>query len=454
MFTRTKRPLLILEWLDPGWRASLCLRVKGEWTVRELGVDKSRNLRRLPRALLVAGADAGAVRVRIWMESEPRLMRMEVPEDAEEEEFHTLLQGEARSEMGEEVHRMRLSTVRADVFELGTEPDSLLVSSFELNQLEAWQADAEAQGLSFEGVAALETAVLSGIGPGKALLLIKAHSAWALLPADERGPALLLTLPLGASPASDPLREEKAAERLLKRGITDLQVVSLRELPPEREAALRTLLQLPESQPMHRWEEMRADTAAAFALSKAGQTDQVLPLISVPPRARDPHRAGTWILAMILLGTLAWMGAQLRDLDMEIDRAKGREAAWKTLEQEKKRVSDEVARHRARQQEIQLLQTRLQHPRPLPTVLIPLLEDLGTTMPMYSRLQELRQDADGSLHLVGLTQWQDGLLELDQALRTLGEPLGVRREFEGLQAIEDSVFQRFSFRLYPAGGRP
>jgi hypothetical protein len=454
MLTISKRPLLILEWLDPGWRASLCQWTKGEWAVRELGVDKSRNLRRLPRTLLVAGADAGAVRVRIWMESEPRLMRMEVPEDAEEEEFHTLLQGESRSEMGDEVHRMRLATVRADVFELGTDPDSLLVSSFELNQLEAWQADAEAQSLRFEGVSALETAVLSQSDPGKAMLLIKGHVAWAVLPADERGPAMLLTLPLGASPASDPLREEKAAERLQKRGISDLQVFALRELSAERKTTLCTLLNLPETQVLRHWEEVRAAALTAFAGSRAGQTDEPISLISTPPRARDPHRAGTWIMALILLATLAWMGLRIQEVERGLQEAKQRESAWQTLEQERRRVADQVASHRARQQEIQLLQTRLERPQPLPPVLLPLLEDLGTVMPMYSRLQELRQKPDGSLILAGITQWQDGLLDLDQALNDLGEPLGVRREFEGLQAMNDTVFQRFSFRLYPAGARP
>lgn len=452
MLRGTKRPLLILEWLDPGWRAALCRQSGGGWTLKELGTDKSRNLRRLPKALLLAGADAGAARLRIWMESEPRLMQMEVPQDAEEEEFHTLLQGEARTEMGEEVHRMRLATVLADRFELGTEPDALLVSSFELNQLEAWQSDAEAQGLRFEGVSSIETAVLAACPPGKPLLFIRGRSAWAVLPADERGPAMLLTLPLGTVPASDPERENKAAERLQKRGLDGLFVCLPGDCSAEREASLRRLLDQSPETPWVCWPDLRTDAAAALATARPGRVEDAPPVISVPPRARDPHRVGTWILGFILLLTLTWLGLHTRGLKLDLEHAKGRETAWRTLEQEQKRVSDQVSRLRSQQNEVMALKSKVERPTPLPALLLPLLDTLATAMPQYSRLEEIRVQEDGSLRLVGLTQWQDGLLSLDQALRELCDPLGFRREFEGLTALEDSTVQQFSFRLYRMEG--
>jgi hypothetical protein len=53
-----------------------------------------------------------------------------------------------------------------------------------------------------------------------------------------------------------------------------------------------------------------------------------------------------------------------------------------------------------------------------------------------------------------VTRWQDGLTQLDAALREMGEREGMRREFGGLETIEGQYAQRFRFTIHPGEDRP
>jgi hypothetical protein len=143
------------------------------------------------------------------------------------------------------------------------------------------------------------------------------------------------------------------------------------------------------------------------------------------------------------------VGWRRQTLHHDLCRAQANLAAWQTLEGARKRAAGESEALRKRQTAIVTKKEMLAGRRCLPHGLLPLLETLAQHMPAYSCLGSVKQREGGGFEIVGLTRWQDGLTQLDAALREMGQREGLRREFGGLETIEGQYAQRFRYMVVP-----
>jgi hypothetical protein len=177
--------------------------------------------------------------------------------------------------------------------------------------------------------------------------------------------------------------------------------------------------------------------------------EDACPWIGLPPRPRDPHRHGTVLLFLILGFSLIWAVAQRQNLHQDLCRAEARLAAWETLQSARKAAEGKTKSLRDRQAAMRMKQEMLAGQGCLPQGLLPLLGTLAEHMPAYSSLVSVEQREGGGFEIVGLTRWQDGLTQLDAALREMGHREGLRREFGGLETIEGQYAQRFRYMVVP-----
>jgi hypothetical protein len=263
-------------------------------------------------------------------------------------------------------------------------------------------------------------------------------------------------LSIGFDAANDPTtkeRAERAQERLSVHDALPLTVVLPGDVDQLRECVSPYLgacadveyVALPEL------EEVALCTATG---GRTGGVSEACPWIGLPPPPRDPHRHGTVILFAILVISLAWVGLRKQGLDRDLREARDNLAAWEALEAARKKAADESKAMRDRQSAIMQKQSLLDGQRSLPRGLLPLLGTLAEHMPAYASLLSIEQRKEGGFDIVGLTRWQDGLAQLDAALREMGQREGLNREFGGLESIEGQYAQRFRYSVTLGEVRP
>jgi hypothetical protein len=441
------------------WRAYALRRGPGEWTCVDRAEEASRAGRGLPKTIIEFVVSSRARRLRVLLSGDVHALSAELPEDASDEELHAALAYEAQGEIGLEAAGHRLAAARATLYDMGGERKGLLAAAFEIERLERLAAEADREGVVFDGAGSLELAILSAHAhraPNRRLLLVRERTSFYAVPANDPQPFLTAMLPLGLDAGSDPTakeRADRARERLSVHNAVPLtvalpgQVERLRgSVAPYLDAGADV-----EYVPLPELEEAALRTEAG---GRTGGVTEACPWIGLPPRPRDPHRHGTVILFVILALTLGWAELRKQGLERDLCDARANLAAWEKLEEARKQAADESKTLRDRQGATMAQRAILDERRCLPRGLLPLLGALAENMPPYSALVSVEQRAADGFEVAGLTRWQDGLTRLDAALREMGEREGMRREFGGLETIEGQYAQRFRFTIHIGEYRP
>lgn len=441
------------------WRAYAFRREHGAWTCTGRAEEPSRSGRQLPQAILDFMAHSHAKRLRVLVSGDVHALTAEMPEDASDEELHTALAYEAQGELGLEAADHRLAVARAGLYDMGGERNALLAVGFERERLQKFATEAEGEGIRFEGVGSLELAVLAAHAqrnPQRRLLLIRARTSFYAVPSHDSQPFMTAMLPLGLDMSSDPTaheRAERARERLSRHDASPLTVVVASDIEIQREKITPylgactdvTFIALAELE----------ETALQNAVGgRPGGIDDACPWIGLPPPPRDPHRHGTVILFVTLAVTLGWVGMSKQRLNQDLHMSQTNLAAWETLEHARKKATNESKALRERQNTLLAKHALLERRHCLPHGLLPLLSTLADNMPAYSCLLSITPHEGSGFDITGLTQWQDGLPQLDAALRKMSQREGLRREFGGLETSEGQNAQRFRFTVLPGEERP
>ena len=440
------------------WRAYAFRSIHGEWTCVDRADEESRNNRHLSKELLDFIGRSGMRRLRILLSGDVHMLTTALPEDATDEELHTALAYETQGEIGLEAADHRLPAVRAELFGMGADRKALLASSFEIARLERFAEDAESEGVSFECAGSLELAILAvhaQRSPNRRMLMVRERSSFYAIPADQQ-PFTTSVLPLGGNTDADittPERIERVRERLTMHNSIPLSVIVSGDVKVIRTRIMPFLGNCRDVEFVS-LQELEESALKKYIASRVGGVDSVCPWIGLPPPPRDPHRHGTVLFFIILLAALAWVGWRKHALETDLRSARANHEAWETLENSRRQLESEVKALRNRQHTLLKKKALLEQPTCLPHGLLPLLDTLARNMPNYSYLQSITQRDDDSFDIVGLTRWQDGLTQLDAALRIMAQREGLRREFGGLETIEGQYAQRFRFTVTPEEAQP
>lgn len=453
-------PLVVLIFDGTGWRGLAMRRRGDEWVCEETASDPVRNGRLLPKAMLDFATRVGACRLRVLLSADVQTLSLSMPEDLTEEEMQTVIAHEAEAELGLDARAQRFASSRADLFDMGGGHDALTVSAIDRSVIERFSQDAAQAGMRLDGVGALEQAVLfqhAQHDPSRRLLVVRGQTAFYAVPAGEVQPFLLTILPLGTAVAADAAvreRRERALERLAAHDALPLNVVVCGPDTPDVREEITPWLGNPCAVTFESLDALLPGAARASTASRVGGIDAGCALIGMPPPPRDPHRHGTVILLLTVLLTATWIGQRTRALQTARTGAETRLAEWEALEQARKRAAAESDGLRKQQETLRSRSVLLERRDPLPPALLPVLDALARHMPPYSRLISITAEDSGGIEIVGLTYWQDGLSQLDEALRRASSEAGFTRDFTGMETIEGRRAQRFRFHIRPGEGRP
>jgi hypothetical protein len=442
------------------WRAYILRQTRGQWSLDGQTEDPSRNGRQLPKKIIEFAAQSRLRRLRVLLSGEIYTVSMALPEDASEEELHTALSYEAQGELGLEMAGLRLAAARGTLLNMGSESKTLLAATFEQDRLARFASDAEGEAIAFECAGSLELAVLAAQAkrvPQRRLLFIRERTGFYAVPASDSQPFQVAMLPLGLEAFTDSASRERAehvGERLAAQKGIPLSVVVLGEPALLRERLTPFLGACADIEFLS-LAELEPALLPACAAGRVGGVDEACPWIGLPPLPRDPHRHGTVLCLAVVAAALCWVGGSKIRLDANLRDARNNRAAWESLESARKRAEGETKSLREQQNRLLAKKTLLERRSCLPFGLMPTLETLAGGMPAYSSLVSIKPRVGGGFEIVGLTQWQDGLPQLDAALREMAGREGLRREFGGLEtAAEGLGGQRFRFVIAPGVDLP
>lgn len=417
-----------------------------------------QNPRDLPDGVLDFAEEHGARRIRLVMTQNVHPLRAELPTDAEAEEIQTAIAFEMMAETGGEADRLRVAATRAELLRMGAPSGMLLAAGFEQEMLEPYERTCLKAGLDFEGIAALELALLGAHAERRSearLLFLRRDAGFYAVPGTELSPLSVGSLSLGVR--EDPREwEPERRERLVKRFALHPSVplvVCCTPMPDaERREQLRSLLG-DTVEPEFR--DLETDIES-LARQVAETPEPGVPAgggALVGPRApeKDPHRAGTWLFFLMLLAAACWTGQRWMGLRTERAILAERAKAWEQIQQERKSLQAKLDALNAERKGAEEATAILEVRTPLPEGLMPLLDALDRTMPEFTRVTSIEQSADGGWEIRGQTALQDRLTEMEKGLlEDLGK-LGHSVEQRGLTRKEGTLEYEFHYRIGPKG---
>ena len=455
-FRRPGKNMAMLVHDGLAWRGYALQGARGEWSVTGCAEETARNARQLPKGMLEFIGQTGSKRLRILLAGDVHVLTTALPEDATDEELHTALAYEAQGEAGLEAAGHRMAAVQAHWLKMGSDRKTLLVAGYEIETLEKLAADAESEGARFDGVGSLELAMLAAHAqrtPERRLLLVRERTSLYAVPASNPQPFAMATLPLGIDAGADSTgreRAERARERLNQHSTMPLTVAI--SCGHERvHAQIASCLGVCRDIEHVDWKDLEAEAILIGAGGRVGGVDGPCPWIGLAPAPRDPHRHGTVMFGLILVAALSWLGLRWQGLKSDLNEARANRTAWENLESIRKQAKDDNKSLLDRQKAVLTQKAMLEHPQSVPKGLLPLMKTLAEHMPPYSSLEAIHQREGGGFEITGLTRWQEGLPQLDAALRNIE---GMHREIGNLEEIPGENAQRFQYNLVPGKDRP
>lgn len=440
------------------WRAYALERRKDRWACAAAHVDPSRNGKQLPKSVAEFARDSGARRLRVLTLADVQTLSLAMPPDLSDEEMHTALAYEAEAELGFDSRTQRVAAARCELYDMGGEPGSFALAAIDSGLIERFEYDAEQVGLSLDGVGSLEQTLLclhADANPDQRLMVVRGHTSFYAVPSGELQPFLLTVLPLGAASVDGGAsgeRAERARERIEAHNELAIHVIICGDDADGGAAWLAPLIGDPKEARFTVIESLLDEVVRTAAMAKVGGVDSGCALIGLPPPPRDPHRHGTVIMALFVVLTLLWVGHSCDNLAKDRDAYEERLSQWDSLSRARERATAESDSLRDRQQSLRDRIALIERGDPLPPALMATLRALATSMPEYSRLISISACWDDGIDIVGDTLWQEGLTQLDEALRMAASDAGLAREFVGMETVEGRRSQRFRFRIQQRGG--
>ena len=448
----SRTPLVIALHNGQGWRARAFRHTRGEWACGEAKEVAGATARQIPKAIFDFAAGADVRRLRVLLSSDIHVLNIALSEDLADEETHTAIAYEAASEIGVDAQMLRLAAVRGDRYRMGGEPDTVLAAGFEMRQIERYEQDCERAGLAFDGAGALEMAVLGRHAredENRRLLFIRKQTAFYAVPAGDAGPFVVSTLPLGLAMETDATareRSERALKRVAGQATFPLRIMSCGPLEQERVEWFRGCLGEGDGKDIELLAECEPEVLRHAAFAEVGGTESGCAFVGTPPKARDPHRAGTVIFVALLVAALLGIGLVWDTSRHDLRHAEAKMAAWQTLESERKKAKDESSTVLKQRNQIIKVQTLINRRDCLPRGLLPVLRVLSGSMPRYSRITSIRQRERARFEIMGVTQWQEGLTNLSGALRGALREEGMVADLT-IDATAGATSQRFTFTV-------
>lgn len=438
------------------WRAAVLSRSGGRWTVRSSHQVAGRSSARLPAELLEFAGANGARSLRVLLPTDLRTIRFQRLPDAEPEEMQTALGYEAAQELGGDGAVPRLAATGADVYDMGGEADELLAAALDEAVLQRFARDCADHALDFAGAGPLELAALAWMGAagGKdtRLLLLRENAAFYAAPTLGDAAFTAAVLPLGIRPDLDTQRDaerlERAGRRLRTHDPLPVAALTSDRLTKTEEERLASLLGSEVPVEWHWLGDALPVLAALACHTETGSFEMPCPLVGPSPPPRDPHRAGTWLFFLILLGMSLHLVRSWHGMEQDMAELEERKTRWETLNAARQSAADRVDSLRRQQEAERAKLAALNETLVLPRGFLPLLDSLAEAMPPYTRLVALNSLPDGSFELSGRTAWQEGLTSLAQALSRAMQPHGLVVEPGGIALDEGGSRElAFSYRM-------
>ncbi len=459
LFLKKQTPVAMVIHDGFEWHVYLYFMEEGAWHSGKTAVFQGRNPHQLPENLTAFAAENGAQRVRILIPSEVYTIGIELPEDCEPEEANSALSYELEGETELEAHAMRLAAVRADRFRMGGTTNNVLSTPFEISLIRTFDDACRAGGLDFEGLGAMELAVLSyharNFGEAR-FLLLRQQNCFYVTPATQSLPFAAQSIPVSFSPedaAGHPERYERIKRRFKTH--TDLPVVIWSPVPPD-EACLKLVREAAGEQTkilVGRIHDHTAKIARHAAVSrKVGNLFNGCALVGKGQKPKDPHRIGTWLFFSILILCVLTLGMRYLDMRWGLGKANARKAAWETLEKQRKNLKNKADNLRDERNNCQAVDQELSNVQYLPKGLLEILEMLRKEMPMYTRLVRLYQNNEGVLVLEGSTFYPEAIDLLSQAMCRVIQPLGLHVEPMGIEGEDLNGELRFTYQIISSKG--
>lgn len=440
-----------------GWSAYVFVPEGGEWREGEPRRFPAVSCHDLPAELVAFAAEQGAGKLRALIPSDVRSVPMALPDDPDPEEIQAALAFELADEAGDEAWDLRVAAARADVYRMGGMPEEVLAATFEPARLERYAAACRAGGLSCDAVGSLELAVLAlhaGAEPDSRCLLALESSCFYATP-------LAAMNPFGVQPLAarltveerdaNPEKYERLKRRLGALGHVQAVVWTAGDMDAERREFVRSLLGEGDVSFRPLAGDLGRALLPAASARKPGGVAEPCALAARADKPRDPHRAGTWVAAVVLLGGMAAMGSVYFNLKADLADARQRLKAWETLEQERNALGKKSTALRDRRNDSQRRVRLLRETEPLPEGLMALLELLATGMPPYTRVTSIRQTPDGAIVIEGSSLYQNGLSGLIDEIGNAVRPYGLIVDTPGMRNGDRANELLFTYRVFRSG---
>jgi hypothetical protein len=386
-------------------------------------------------------------------------VQIQLPDDFEPEEIHTALAHEVAAEMGMDASAIRLAAVKASQFCMGGEENTLLTSVFETQQLVQYDQACRKAGLVFDGVGAVELAVLNGHArrePNARLLLLRAHSGFYAGPATEVAPFGTYAVSFGVESQEDAVRDTERISRMARQfrhSHTPVHIWCTHALSATRKEQLQDAFGTDVALQYVDFADMVTPISTHAAWQhQVGRVTCGCALVGMRKTPKSPYRVGTWLFLAIVVMTAAYIGLRWQTFRRQLAATEQRTYAWNELEQERKSLNAQVTQLRETQSRCVAMEQLMGEPV-VPAYLGTVLATLAEHMPPYTRITSIVETADRHCEIRGTTQFQEGLIELNQALGEALRPHSLVVEpGQVKQAARDAQRERqFVCRIFPQG---
>ncbi len=334
------------------WRVAVMSREKRHWACIDTSEQAGQaQYSRLPEELLEFAAHHNATYARVLLASDVQDMELQLPLDAEPEELQTAVRFEAQESLSLEEPNLRFAAAKASNYAMGANDNVLLLTGFDNALLERYRNFCEEYGLNFTGAGSLEIAALGWTVARKnrlttpRLLILKEKDAFYAAPAEGDLPFSVTAMPVGHLAGNtggvDEERLERVARRLGAHGDLPVTVFSCRRLDEGEQSKWADMMKAAPVE-WHWMGDAAAKIAAMACASRAGEFDELCPVVGCRPEPRDPYRAGTWLFFAILLVTLLYVGSSWLGLVRRRERIQNRLQRWEELEQARNSAANHV----------------------------------------------------------------------------------------------------------------
>ncbi|MDR1383277.1 MAG: hypothetical protein LBJ67_05440 [Planctomycetaceae bacterium] len=434
------------------WYAFALRRRQRDWMCFDQMTLNGRNPKQIPSALFDFAEKTNCRRIRLVLPRQVQALDIELPLDLTLEETQTILASELSQTTGSEFGSVRVVSVKAEEFQMGAMPNVLLTSEFENSLLENYGKQCGKEQLLFDGCAALELTALAVHAENaseKRFLLLRRETGFYCVGATETQPMLIGGVAVGALQNNGENSEklERLQKRLDIHKNVPIQIVLCNAgIGGEREKQLRTIVDTETDAEFISFNGIAEKIARTVAaVDSAGEG--ACPVVSCGEKIIDPHYVGTWILVLSLLFAVAFAFGGKWKLENDLKAVETKAAAWKKIQNERKRLKDKLANIDAERFRCDKVIALLNEKSCTPAGLMKILTELSSNMPLYTKIEKIEQDKTG-YEISGRTMYQEGLLNFSSKFNAELINISYNLELKTFEKAADNPREQiFVFRI-------